>query len=123
MFIGKLLWRGSDEVKAGWREMSKIEFLGSNLGLGKKPKNDQVFGFSMYSINLKGLNPWEKNPIGLNQLQMGLLIPDDSQLLLITNIFLFSKKDVCHLIFDGAYSFLKLATEIHIQINYNELIT
>ena len=34
--------------------LSKNEFLGLNLGLGKKPKNDQVFDLSIYSINLKG---------------------------------------------------------------------
>ena len=69
-------------MKAEWREMSKNELLGSNLGLGMKPKNDQVFGFSMYSINLNGrwFESKVQNTIGLNQLQMGLLIPGDSQL-------------------------------------------
>ena len=82
-------------MKAEWREMSKIEFLGSNLGFGKRPRNDQLIGFSMYSINLKGrwFESKVQNPIGLNQLQMALLIPDDSQLLFI-NRFLFSKQDV-----------------------------
>ena len=84
--------------------MERNEFLGLNLGLSKKPKNDQVFGFSIYSINLKGRRFESKvqNPIGLNQLQMALMFTDGSQLSFFKNSFLFSKQDVCHLIFIGA---------------------
>ena len=82
MFILKAIWTILKLLFRGIRCICLSIGRGIKRLFKKKPKNDQVFGFSMYSINLNGrwFESKVQNPIGLNQLQMGLLIPGDSQL-------------------------------------------